>query len=391
MNTSYRSVLLALVLSTIFLMACGSESESGSSSLNSDSSAVTLTESDYPLEKLNLPPGFKVSIFAEVENARSLAMSSSGVIYVGNRSADKVYALKDTNGDWIADDKYIIDEDLMMPNGVAYKDGDLYVAEVSKVWRYKNIEANLSNPPEPELVYDEYPTEGHHGWKYIAFGPDGKLYVPVGAPCNICKSDDPVFASITRINADGTGLEIIAEGIRNTVGFAWHPETKELWFTDNGRDMMGDNVPPCELNRVTSSGLHFGYPYCHGSDIADPEFGSERHCNDFKKPSWKFGAHTAPLGMKFYTGNMFPTDYNGDIIVAQHGSWNRSRKVGYRLMRVTVENSATTKAEVFIDGWLNDDTQDAWGRPVDVLQMPDGSLLVSDDFAGVVYRISYEG
>ncbi|MEM1408396.1 MAG: sorbosone dehydrogenase family protein, partial [Bacteroidota bacterium] len=230
MNISYRSVLLVLVISITLVLACGSESESGSSSLSADSSSVTLTESDYPLEKLNLPPGFKISVFAEVENARSLAMSSSGVIYVGNRSADKVYALKDTNGDWIADDKYIIDEDLRMPNGVAYKDGDLYVAEVSKVWRYKNIEADLSNPPEPELVYDKYPTEGHHGWKYIAFGPDGKLYVPVGAPCNICKSDDPVFASITRINADGTGLEIVAEGVRNTVGFAWHPETKELWF-----------------------------------------------------------------------------------------------------------------------------------------------------------------
>ncbi len=316
-------------------------------------------------------------------------MSPSGVVYVGNRRADKVYAVRDNDGDGMAEEKYEVDSDLKMPNGVAFNNGDLYVAEVSKVWRYRDIENDLSNPPEPELVYDEYPTESHHGWKYIAFGPDGKLYVPVGAPCNICESDDAVFASLTRMNRDGSGMEIVAEGVRNTVGFAWHPDTGELWFTDNGRDMMGDNYPPCELNRMRQTGLHFGYPYCHGSDIADPEFGHKRPCTDFERPVWKFEAHTAPLGMKFYTGDMFPEEYKGDVIVAQHGSWNRSKKIGYRLMRVHMEGNRAIKADVFLDGWLDDSAQDQWGRPVDVLEMPDGSILVSDDYANVIYRISY--
>ena len=354
-----------------------------------DSTGIEDDPGGLPLQRLSLPEGFKVEVFGRVENARSLAMSPAGVVYVSNRRADKVYALKDNDGDWVADEKYVLDSGLNMPNGVAFNDGDLYVAEVSKVWRYKDIENDLSNPPRPGLVYDDYPTESHHGWKYIAFGPDDKLYIPVGAPCNICKSDDRVFASITRMNRDGSGMEIVADGVRNTVGFDWHPATDELWFTDNGRDMMGDNYPPCELNRVARAGLHFGYPYCHGNDIADPEFGHERPCSDFQRPVWNFDAHTAPLGMKFYTGEMFPADYNGDVIVAQHGSWNRSKKIGYRLMRVHLEGNRATGAEVFIDGWLDDDTQDQWGRPVDVLQMPDGSLLVSDDLAGAVYRVSY--
>ncbi|MEM6524129.1 MAG: sorbosone dehydrogenase family protein [Bacteroidota bacterium] len=384
-------VLAALIITLSALMACNGESNSKELALSSDSSAVAVAADKYPLDRLNLPAGFAISVFAEVENARSMTMSPSGVVYVGNRRADKVYALKDTNGDGKADEQYIIDEDLNVPNGVAFQNGDLYVAEISKVWKYKDIESSLSDPPEPELVYADYPTETHHGWKYIAFGPDGKLYIPVGAPCNICKSDDPVFASITRINPDGSGREIVAEGVRNTVGFAWKQETGELWFTDNGRDMMGDNYPPCELNRLAKSGQHFGYPYCHGGDIADPEFGGEKPCGDFIRPSWNFGAHTAPLGMKFVTGSMFPDDYSGDIIVAQHGSWNRSKKIGYRLMRVHIDDNRATNAEVFIDGWLNDETQDAWGRPVDVLEMPDGSLLVSDDYANLIYRVSYTG
>ncbi|MEM9858563.1 MAG: sorbosone dehydrogenase family protein [Bacteroidota bacterium] len=391
MNTMNHLTISLSAFLLISFSSCNAESESKNSALaDRDSVNATVNEDKYPMSTLNLPSGFKISVFAEVENARSLAMSASGTIYVGNRAADKVYALQDTDGDWVADKKYIIAEDLRMPNGVAFKNGDLYVAEVSKVWRFRNIESDLANPPKPELVYDEYPTEGHHGWKYIAFGPDGKLYVPVGAPCNICKSDDPVFASITRINPDGSGLEIVAEGVRNTVGFTWHPDTKDLWFTDNGRDMMGDNFPPCELNRLTKTGQHFGYPYCHGGDIGDPEFGSEKPCGDFIRPIWNFGAHTAPLGLKFYTGAMFPSDYKGDVIVAQHGSWNRSKKIGYRLMRVSMEGNRATKSEVFIDGWLNDNTQDAWGRPVDVLEMPDGSLLISDDYAGVIYRVAYD-
>lgn len=374
---------IAIILYIISASCESSNQEKQASANNNDQPDTADNDS-----AVNLPDGFKIEVFAEVENARSLAVSPSGVVYVGNRAEDKVYALKDTDGDWKADEKYVIASGLRMPNGVAFKDGDLYVAEVSKIWRYPNIEANLDNPPEPILVTDDYPTERHHGWKYIAFGPDGKLYVPVGAPCNICESDE-IYASITRINTNGTGREIVARGVRNTVGFDWHRETGELWFTDNGRDMMGDNIPPCELNKVSKVGQHFGYPYCHGGDIGDPQFGSKRHCNDFVRPQYNFKAHTAPLGMTFYTGDMFPAEYKGDIFVAQHGSWNRSSKIGYRIMHIDVKDNRAMGATVFADGWLNDRTQDQTGRPVDVLQMADGSLLISDDYGNKVYRISY--
>ena len=355
-----------------------------------DSLSTEPDASKHPLHKLNLPKGFKISVFGEVENARSLAISPSGVVYVGNRNGGKVYALKDSDANGVADEKYLLASGLKMPNGVAFKDGALYVAEVSKIWRFDNIESQLKAPDKPKLIYDEYPTESHHGWKYIAFGPDGKLYVPVGAPCNICKSEQPVFASITRMNADGTNMEIVAEGVRNTVGFDWNPNTHELWFTDNGRDHMGDNYPPCELNRLQTDGQHFGYPYCHGGDIADPEFGAQRPCSDFERPVWKFGAHTAPLGMKFYRGDMFPAEYNGDCTCRSAMVRGIDRKkVGYRVMRVHIEGNRATNAEVFIDGWLEDIGQDQWGRPVDILEMPDGSILLSDDYAGLVYRITY--
>lgn len=343
------------------------------------------------LSRLNLPDGFNISVFAEVDNARSMALSPSGTIYVGNRASDKVYALQDTDGDFKADKKYVIASDLKMPNGVAFRDGDLYVAEISRILKFSDIESKLDNPPTPEVIYDKFPTEAHHGWKYIAFGPDEKLYVPVGAPCNICESEDEIYASIARINPDGTGLEIVADGVRNTVGFTWEPGTNKLWFTDNGRDMLGDNFPPCGLNRIDGQRPHYGYPYCHGGDISDPEFGDKRACSEFVQPMWKFGAHTAPLGLKFYTGSQFPDEYNGQIIVAQHGSWNRSKKVGYKLMKVTLQNGRPVNEEVFVDGWLNESSQKAWGRPVDVLQLPDGSLLVSDDFGNMIYRISYTG
>lgn len=339
---------------------------------------------------INLPEGFQIDVFAQVEDARSLAVSPSGTIYVGNRSKDKVYALRDTDGDWKADEKYVIDSELRMPNGVAFKDGALYVSAVSRILKYPDIESRLGNPPDPEVVYSGYPVNRHHGWRYIAFGPDGKLYVPVGAPCNICKKDDEIYASITRINPDGTGLEIVAHGVRNTVGFDWNPETGQLWFTDNGRDGMGDEVPPCELNKLTKKGEHFGYPYCHGDDVSDPKFGSKRKCSEFTKPQYNFRAHTAPLGMAFYKGDMFPEDYKGDVIVAQHGSWDRSSKIGYRLMRIHIMNDKAVKGEVFADGWLDESNQTQTGRPVDVLQMPDGSILVSDDYAGRIYRISYK-
>ncbi|MBL0743811.1 PQQ-dependent sugar dehydrogenase [Chryseolinea lacunae] len=360
-----------------------------------DSDASSPALSDYaatlPLEKIKLPAGFKIDVFAEVEDARSMAISPSGVIYVGNRNKDKVYAIKDTNGDFKADKKWVIASGLNMPNGVAFRDGDLYVAEVSRITKYPAIESKLDNPPAPVVIKDDYPTETHHGWKYIAFGPDGKLYVPVGAPCNICESKDEIFASITRLNKDGSGREIFAKGVRNTVGFTWHPVTKELWFTDNGRDMLGDDVPSCELNLAAKPGMHFGYPYCHEGGIKDPEFGEKRPCSEFTAPADKLGPHVAPLGLKFYTGSMFPASYKNQLIVAEHGSWNRSKKSGYNLSLVKVTNNNKVSGhELFASGWLDDATQKAWGRPVDVLLLPDGSMLVSDDQANVIYRISYK-
>jgi len=345
--------------------------------------------SDASLSAIKLPPGFAINIYADVDNARSMALSPSGVLYVGNRNGNKVYAVKDTDGDFIADKKWVLDSGLQMPNGVAFKDGDLYVAEVSRIIKFTDIENKLDNPGEPAVVYDKFPTETHHGWKYIAFGPDGKLYVPVGAPCNICESEDPIFAAIHRMNADGTGLELFASGVRNTVGFTWHPETKDIWFTDNGRDMLGDDVPPCELNSASGPGMHFGYPYCHGGMIKDPEFGDKHSCDEFVKPMQNLGAHVAPLGLKFYTGDMFPAEYKNQIILAEHGSWNRSKKSGYKLSLVKLQDGKVTSYEPFASGWLNEETQDVSGRPVDVLQMPDGSLLVSDDQAGKIYRITY--
>ena len=347
---------------------------------------------ELPLEQIKLPEGFKIAIYARVPNARSMVLSDNGTLFVGNRSEDNVYAVQDTDGDMVADKTYIIDKGLKMPNGVALKDGNLYVAAISKILKYENIEANLENPPEPKVIYDNYPTETHHGWKYIAFGPDGLLYVPVGAPCNICyRNDNPIYASITRIDVDNPKPELVAEGVRNTVGFDWDPKTGKLWFTDNGRDMMDDDTPPCELNVVTESNQHFGYPFCHGGTILDPEFGTGKSCTDYTSPALNFIAHTAPLGMNFYEGKMFPEAYDNRIFVAQHGSWNRSKKSGYVVLAIDHDDVSASNAEVFASGWLDDETQKAWGRPVDVINMPDGSMLISDDYADVVYRVSYEG
>jgi glucose/arabinose dehydrogenase len=357
-----------------------------------DGSVAALTDyyKTLPLDKIKLPAGFSIAVFAEVENARSLAISPTGIIYVGNRDGDKVYAVSDTDGDYKADRKWVIASGLKSPNGVAFKDGDLYVAEISRILKFPAIESKLASPGEPVVINDSYPAEGHHGWKYIAFGPDGKLYVPVGAPCNICESKEDIFASITRINADGTGREIYARGIRNSVGFTWHPQTKELWFTDNGRDMMGNDIPNCELNVASKPGMHFGYPYCHEGSVKDPQFGGKRDCKEFTPPVQKLGPHVAPLGLKFYTGNMFPDAYRNQIFVAKHGSWNRDQKIGYNLSLVKINNNKSVGHETFASGWLDDATQKVWGRPVDVLELKDGSLLVSDDYANVIYRISYK-
>jgi len=337
---------------------------------------------------IKLPPGFKIEIFADdVPGARSLALSPNGVLFAGTRDND-VYAIVDTNKDNKADDVIIIASGLNSPNGVAVRNGSLYVAEISKIWRYDNIESNLNNPPDPVLVSDGFPEDGHHGWKFIAFGPDDKLYVPVGAPCNIClRDDDQRYASIMRMNSDGSELEVFAHGIRNTVGFSWHPQTNELWFTENGRDWLGDDVPPDELNRAHQKDLHFGYPFVHGGDIRDPEFGEGVDFNQYVKPAQKLGPHVAALGMRFYTGTMFPEEYKNQIFIAEHGSWNRSKKIGYRVMMVKLNGNEVVSYEPFAEGWQQGDSIS--GRPVDVLVMPDGSLLVSDDFGGVIYRISY--
>lgn len=338
------------------------------------------------LERLQLPPGFRIALFADdVRNARSMALGAQGTVFVGTRDAGNVYALVHDGQRATAVKR--IASGLESPNGVAFRDGALYVAEISRILRFDAIEARLDDPPAPVVVTDAFPDDGHHGWKFIAFGPDGKLYVPVGAPCNICEPSAR-HALIARIGADGSGYEVVARGVRNSVGFDWNPADGSLWFTDNGRDWLGDDSPPCELNRVAQPGQHFGYPYCHGGDVADPEYGGEAHaCKDYVAPQVRFGAHTAPLGMRFYDGAMFPPEYRGDVFVAQHGSWNRSRKVGYQLVRVRIEDGRAVGAEPFVHGWLQG--QDVSGRPVDVLVMPDGSMLVSDDKNGAIYRITY--
>ena len=343
-----------------------------------------------PLEKIILPEGFNISIFASnIENARSMALSPKGTLFVGTRGQGDVYAIVDKNRDYKADKVYTIATGLKMPNGVAFRDGDLYVAEVNRILKFENIEKRLDNPPAPIVINDTYPSETHHGWKYIAFGPDGKLYVPVGAPCNICESEDEIFNTITRINPDGSGKEIVQKGIRNTVGFTWHPVTGELWFTDNGRDWLGDDIPACELNHAPKDGMHFGYPYCHQGDLPDPKFGEKFPCSDFTPPVQQLGPHSAPLGLEFYTGKQFPEHYKHQVLIAEHGSWNRSKKIGYQLSMVTLEDNRAVDYQPFAKGWLDEKEDEPWGRPVDIEQLPDGSILVSDDFANAIYRISY--
>lgn len=344
---------------------------------------------DVRLEAIKLPPGFEIAVYADVPSARSMTLGSDGTVYVGTRADDKVYAVRDADGDHVAETVTVVASGLDTPNGVAFRDDALYIAEISRVLRIDGISGRIEAPPEPVLVSDQFPKDEHHGWKYIAFGPDGKLYVPVGAPCNICAREDPRYSSLMRMDADGSNLEVYAAGIRNTVGFTWHPETKELWFTDNGRDRMGDDVPGDELNRAPEAGMHFGFPHCHQGDVLDPEHGKGRSCDEFTPPVQVLGPHVAALGMKFYTGSMFPESYRGHVFIAEHGSWNRTDPIGYRVMLVRLDGTKATSYEVFAEGWLEGDS--AWGRPVDVLVMPDGALLVSDDEAGKLYRISYRG
>jgi len=337
-------------------------------------------------EKLRVPPGFKIETWAKVPGARQMCLGPKGTLFVGTREVmGSVYAVTtERNG---ARRVIKIASKMNMPNGVAMRGNSLYIGEVSKISRLDDIESHLNAPPQPVVVNDRLPTEMAHGWKYIGFGPDGMLYVPVGAPCNVCiRKDDARFAAMSRMKPDGTGEEIFAKGIRNTVGFDWDPQTKDLWFTDNGRDWLGDNLPPDELNHAPRKGMHFGFPYRWG-DVVDKEFGKKAPPGqEFTPPAQCLDPHVAALGMKFYTGKMFPEEYRNQIFIAEHGSWNRSHKIGYRVSLVRMKDGKCVKYEPFIDGWLTE--QGPMGRPVDVLIMPDGSMLISDDF-GLIYRVTY--
>ncbi len=390
-KTAFFKVLLPLLFS-LTVYSCDN-GESATTSAAKDSTVQNKNDDlfkKYHLDKIILPAGFSIDVYAKAEGARSLCLSPRGTLFVGTQGTGKVYAIRDENNDGKADKVYTVAKGLNTPNGVAFKDGSLYIATISTIYRLDNIESKLDNPPAPVVVYDKYPTDTHHGWKFIAFGPDGKLYVPVGAPCNICEPDKPIYASITRMNADGSDMEIFAKGIRNSVGFAWHPVTKELWFTDNGRDELGDDIPNDELNKAPKAGMNFGYPYCHQGNIPDPKFGKGKNCIDYTPPVKLMGPHVAALGLRFYTGNMFPQEYKNAIFVTRHGSWNRSIPIGYNVAVLKMDASGNPSNPIpFAQGWLQNE-KTVNGRPVDVSFMQDGSMLVSDDYNGAIYRIAYK-
>ena len=352
-----------------------------------------------PAAQWVLPAGFHIETFAEnVANARDMALGPRGTVFVGSQQAGKVYAVVDRDGDHKADRVVVIASGLSQPNGVAVRNGALYVATTSRILRFDDIERRLDAPPAPVVVRDSLPnpTAGHT-WKFIAFGPDDRLYMSVGAPCNVCVAP-PTVSTIVRMKPDGSNLEVFAEGVRNTVGFDWHPQTHELWFTDNGRDGLGDDVPNDELNVAWKPGLHFGWPFCHQGDVKDPEFGSQRACSTAEPPVQKLGAHVAAIGMTFYTGTMFPARYKNAVLIAEHGSWNRSKPSGYRVMAAFTNGRRVTGYETFLDGFLpnRDSAPGGWGaqgaasgRPADVLQLPDGSVLISDDTGNRILRVSY--
>lgn len=340
---------------------------------------------ELPLGRILLPPGFAITLYARVPGARSLAVGDRGTVFVGTRERDgRVYAVTGPPGQGRV---LTLADGLDMPNGVAFRDGALYVAEVGRILRFDDIERHLDAPPPPVVVTDRLPHSYWHGWRHIAFGPDGWLYVPVGAPCNVCEADPDRYAIIARMQPDGSRMDVFARGVRNSVGFDWDPRTGELWFNDHGRDDLGDDLPSDELNHAPRAGMHFGFPYCHQGDTADPVFGARRPCDAFEPPVLRYGAHVAADGLRFYTGRQFPPAWRGRAFVAEHGSWNRSSKVGYRIVSVDLTPGRAPRAEVFAQGWL--DGQAYWGRPTDLLVMPDGALLVSDDHAGALYRITY--
>jgi glucose/arabinose dehydrogenase len=345
---------------------------------------------ELPVDKLKVPPGFKVEVWADgVPAARSLALGDKGTVFVGNRQAPNVYAVVDRDG---KREVKVLLKGLDTPNGVAFSKGTLYVAERNRITRYDAVENSLDSPPAGKVVIDNLdPNKAPgHFWKFLAVGPDRKLYFNIGAPGNIVM---PSYqeASIMRVDPEKGTLENVALGVRNSVGFDFHPQTKQLWFTNHGRDWLGDESPNDTLHVVTRKSQHFGYPYCHQGDTLDPEFGKNRTCSEFSPPTLKLGAHIAPIGMRFYTGKMFPAEYQNNIFIAMRGSWNRTIKQGYNVMRVSFDANGKPKMEPFLTGFLVDDKADPpmWGRPNDVLVMRDGSLLVSDDQNGIIYRVSY--
>ena len=369
----------------------GRSAEQGSSTLHPFAPYMTgRAAKDLPLDKLKVPAGFKVEVWADgIPEARSLALGDKGTVFVSNRLAKSVYAVVDKGGS--REVKTLL-KGLNAPNGIVFSKGTLYVAERDRITRYDGIEANLDNPPAGKVVIDGLDPQNQpgHFWKYLALGPDGKLYYNVGAPGNIVM---PGYfqASISRVDPKSGIVETYVQGVRNSVGFDWHPQTKQLWFTNHGRDWVSDDMPNDTLHRVSRKGMNFGYPFCHQGDFLDPEFGKGRSCKEFDPPAAKLGAHIAPLGMRFYTGKMFPAEYRNNIFIAMHGSWNRSTKQGYNITRVTLDANGKPTMQPFLTGFLQDEKADPpmWGRPVDVLQMKDGSLLFSDDYNGILYRVSY--
>ncbi len=347
---------------------------------------TALPADDIPVSKLKVPPGFKVELWASgMPNGRSMTESPSGVVYVGTRFTGNVYAVVTKNG---KREVKTIAKGLHRPNGVAFTNGSLYVAELSRIIRYDNIEANLDNPPAPVVVFDALPKDEPHGWKFLTLSPDGQyLYFQIGTPANIVVPPY-THAAIVRLNLKTNILEYVATGVRNSVGMDFQKGTKELWFTNNGRDWADENLPNDTLNRLAHKGMNFGYPFCHQGDFLDPEFGKGRSCDEFDKPEMKLGAHVAALGMRFYNGNMFPAEYKGNIFIAEHGSWNKTKKSGYQVVRVVLDaKNKPVKLEPFITGWLEGES--FWGRPVDVQVLKDGSMLVSDDETGAIFRVSY--
>jgi glucose/arabinose dehydrogenase len=370
----------------------GQPASMASSPLSPHASPLTVTPVEkITVDKLKVPNGFKVEIWAHgMPGARMMARGDKGTIFAGTRAAGKVYAVTDKDG---KRSSKVIAEGLQQPNGLAFKSGTLFVFSVDKALRFDGIEDKL-DAPQPTDVSEQFklPPSTHHNWKFAAIGPDDKVYISIGSPCNICEANPGMYSQIRRQNLDGSGLEIVARGVRNSVGFDWHPQTKELWFTDNGRDWAGDNGPEDELNRVPANavGASFGFPYCHANGIPDPDIKRPNPCAGVILPAALMGPHAAALGIRFYTGSMFPAEYKNQAFIARRGSWNRTKKFGYDVA-LAKTNGGKATITPFLTGFLDPQTDAFWGRPVDVQVLPDGSLLVSDEQNGAIYRVSHTG